>query len=256
MTNKWKFIFLACVAIANAKSVKLPKSAKQAEKLPFEFNEVIPNAFGQSGFGGTWISGKEFTYSSGGNFTKFDVITQTEEVVLTRDYADGKGWSGVSYRYSPDRSKILVRHSQRQIFRHSTVSKFSIINPNAPESAEYKVANGEEIQTAFIAPNSKVLGYVLDNNIYTVDLDTLGLPQVITSDGETDVIYNGVPDWVYEEEVLGTDAASWFSPNGEMLAYAKFNDSQVREAVYDVYGDGQYPTEVHLRYPKVCLLTF
>lgn len=256
MTNRWKLLLLACVTIAYAKSIKQSKSAKQSEKVPFEFDEVIPNAFGQSGFGGTWISGTEFTYTTGGNFSKFDVTTETTVPVLTSAYATGKGWSGVSYRYSPDQSKILVRYAQRQIFRHSTVSRFSIIDPNNLELAEYKVAGGEEIQTAFIAPNSEVLGYVKDNNIYTVNLQTLGLPQMITADGETGVIYNGVPDWVYEEEVLGTDAASWFSPNGEKLAYARFDDRLVHEAVYDIYGDNQYPTEVHLRYPKVRLLTF
>jgi dipeptidyl-peptidase 4 len=64
-------------------------------------------------------------------------------------------------------------------------------------------------------------------------------------------IYNGIPDWVYEEEVLSTDAATWFSPNGNHFAFAQFNDTKVKEAVYDVYGDKQYPEEVHLRYPKV-----
>ena len=27
----------------------------------------------------------------------------------------------------------------------------------------------------------------------------------ITDDGETDSVFNGVPDWVYEEEILGTE---------------------------------------------------
>lgn len=62
-----------------------------------------------------------------------------------------------------------------------------------------------------------------------------------------------IPDWVYEEEMLGTDAASWISPDDKYLAFIRFDDTNVKEAVYDLYGDGeqQYPEEVHLRYPKV-----
>lgn len=63
------------------------------------------------------------------------------------------------------------------------------------------------------------------------------------------------PIQVYEEEVLGTDAASWFSPDGKYLAFIRFDDTDVREAVYDLYGEkSQYPESVHLKYPKVRLI--
>ena len=42
-----------------------------------------------------------------------------------------------------------------------------------------------------------------------------------------DAIYNGIPDWVYEEEVLGTNTAMHTSPDGQFMLYAQFNDSQV-----------------------------
>ena len=49
----------------------------------------------------------------------------------------------------------------------------------------------------------------------------------LTQDGEVDAIYNGIPDWVYEEEVLGTNTAMHTSPDGQLMLYAQFNDSQV-----------------------------
>lgn len=72
----------------------------------------------------------------------------------------------------------------------------------------------------------------------------------LTNDGVVGVVYNGVPDWVYEEEVFGTAGALWISPNGQRLAIASFNDKLVREFKYTLYND-QYETEVALRYPKV-----
>ena len=50
----------------------------------------------------------------------------------------------------------------------------------------------------------------------------------LTQNGEVDAIYNGIPDWVYEEEVLGTNTAMHTSPNGQFMLYAQFNDSKVK----------------------------
>lgn len=49
----------------------------------------------------------------------------------------------------------------------------------------------------------------------------------LTHDGSVDEIYNGIPDWVYEEEVLDTNKALHASPDGKFLAFAQFNDSMV-----------------------------
>jgi dipeptidyl-peptidase-4 len=252
-TAKWKIVVLVCAAAAitcDAKTI----SSKQSTKTPFEFDEVIPNRYGQRGFSGTWISGKEFTYTTGGNFVKYNVETNETVTILSSQYISAQSWSGPSFRFSADLTRILVRYSDRQIFRHSTVAKYSIIYPST-DRPEYKIAAAGEIQIAFFSPNGNGLSYIQDNNIYYIDFETDELPKVITGDGVPGVIYNGIPDWVYEEEVLGTDAASWFSPNGKNLAFIRFDDREVREAVYDLYGEGdqQYPEEVHLRYPKVML---
>lgn len=251
-TTKWKLVVLvyaAAVIICEGKSIE-PKQLP--DKTPFQFDEVVPNNYGQRTFGGTWISGNEFTYMNNGSFVKYNIDTQSEEIILSRDYIVSKSWSGPSYRFSGDLSRILVRYSQRQIFRHSTVSRFSIIMTNSLTDPEFKIADGQEIQIAFFSQNGNGLAYIQDNNIYYLNFETGGLPTMVTGDGVPGVVYNGIPDWVYEEEVLGTDAASWFSPNGRMLAFVKFNDTNVREAVYDVYGESDsYPQEIHLRYPKV-----
>lgn len=243
---------LVCAAAVITSDAKSINPQQTPEKTPFEFNEVIPNRYGQSGFGGTWISENEFTYTFNGSFVKYNVDSNLTETILSREIILTNSWSGPSYRLSADLERILVRHSSRQIFRHSTVAKFSIIMAKNPLEPEYQIANGGEIQIAFFSQSGNGLGYIQDNNIYYLNFDTPGLPTVVTGDGVPGVVYNGIPDWVYEEEVLGSDAASWFSPNGRKLAFIKFDDTNVREAVYNIYGEAdQYPEEVHLRYPKV-----
>lgn len=52
------------------------------------------------------------------------------------------------------------------------------------------------------------------------------------------------------EEVLGSGGALWFSPDGNKIAIASFDDTNVEEFTYILY-EGQYEREVALRYPKV-----
>lgn len=62
---------------------------------------------------------------------------------------------------------------------------------------------------------------------------------------------------VYYEEVFGRSNDAFYpSPLGSMLAYTEFDDSNVREVHFPVYGDPsdpytyQYPERVSVRYPK------
>ena len=62
-----------------------------------------------------------------------------------------------------------------------------------------------------------------------------------------DNVFNGIPDWVYEEEVLGVNYANHISNTGYKMAFAQFNDTLVQEFQYPHYGD---PNDVlHNQYP-------
>ncbi|XP_031343861.1 venom dipeptidyl peptidase 4-like isoform X2 [Photinus pyralis] len=117
--------------------------------------------------------------------------------------------------------------------------------------------NKKHLQTAQWAPQGIGLVYIFENNIYYVaTISDIPKPRQITKDGATGIIFNGVPDWVYEEEVLGSGSALWFSPNGKYLAFGSFDDQRVLDYHYMVYGTpgdikDLYPTVVSLKYPKV-----
>lgn len=58
------------------------------------------------------------------------------------------------------------------------------------------------------------------------------------------------------EEVLKSDSAMQASPDGKYLLFATFNDTEVKDATYSIYGkpgelDSQYPSIMKLKYPKV-----
>ncbi|XP_038216477.1 apoptotic chromatin condensation inducer in the nucleus-like [Zerene cesonia] len=104
------------------------------------------------------------------------------------------------------------------------------------------------------------LGFLNTSNpILSADRQYILAPsevESITSDGIPGVIYNGHTDWVYEEDVMYTGQATWFSPDGKYLAFASFNDTLVETYSYYYYEDKSdpedlYPELVDLKYPKV-----
>lgn len=76
----------------------------------------------------------------------------------------------------------------------------------------------------------------------------------ITDDG-SQTIFNGICDWVYEEEVFATKTAAWLSPDNKKLAFVQFDDKPVSHITIPVYGipgvpRDQYPGLVDFPYPK------
>uniref|UniRef100_A0A8B9E6Y5 Fibroblast activation protein alpha n=1 Tax=Anser cygnoides TaxID=8845 RepID=A0A8B9E6Y5_ANSCY len=91
--------------------------------------------------------------------------------------------------------------------------------------------------------------YVYQNNIY-LKQSPREAPIKLTGDGKENEIFNGIPDWVYEEEMLATKYALWWSPSGRYLAYVQFNDSDIPVIEYSYFGEDQYPRKIIIPYPK------
>lgn len=55
--------------------------------------------------------------------------------------------------------------------------------------------------------------------------------------------------------MFGTHSALWWSPNGNFVAYAAFNDTEVPVIEYSFYSEDtlQYPKTIRIPYPKVCV---
>uniref|UniRef100_A0A8C4WIX1 A-type potassium channel modulatory protein DPP6 n=1 Tax=Gopherus evgoodei TaxID=1825980 RepID=A0A8C4WIX1_9SAUR len=92
--------------------------------------------------------------------------------------------------------------------------------------------------------------FIFENNIYYCA--HVGKQAIrVVSTGKEGVIFNGLNDWLYEEEILKTHIAHWWSPDGTRLAYATINDSRVPTMEIPVYTGSLYPTVKTYHYPKV-----
>ncbi len=150
-----------------------------------------------------------------------------------------------SYRFSPDEEGLLVATQTEGIYRHSSQGLYYILH--RPNNKLYPVYN-QPIRNVNFSPVDDKVAFSHQNNLYVKDLKSDQITP-ITQDGTFNSIINGTPDWVYEEE-FSTDQAYEWSPNGQYIAYVRFDESQVPEFSMDVYGQNLYPAQNRFKYPK------
>lgn len=149
---------------------------------------------------------------------------------------------------SPDLSKILIKSKTVKHWRHSSFGSYYIFDIKTKEF--YHIH--DNISLAHWSPNSNDIAYVLDNDVYLYSCKLGKTSKRVTYDGDEQV-FNGKPDWVYEEEIFGGDTALWWSPNGEYITFLKINETEVSEFPISYYVQDEdiiYPEIRKLKYPK------
>ncbi|XP_049310134.1 inactive dipeptidyl peptidase 10 isoform X3 [Bactrocera dorsalis] len=119
-----------------------------------------------------------------------------------------------------------------------------------PPPSNFQYPNGGAVK-AF--PQNQAIAFVYENDIYYKPKVQGELVCRITTTGRAGVVYNGIPDWTYENvpELNGRSSGLAFSPDGLFLAFLTFNDSDVNEYKYTWMGDDiKYPAVLTQRYPK------
>jgi dipeptidyl-peptidase-4 len=147
------------------------------------------------------------------------------------------------YEFNQDETKLLIYTESENIYRRSVLHKVYIYDL---ATKEVTLVNDKKILHPAFSPQSDKVAYVLDNNIYYLDLNTKETI-TITDDGDYNHI-NGNCDWVYEEEFEFTKAYEW-SAEGDFLAYYSFDQTLVPEYNFAIY-DKLYPTDYKYKYPK------
>ncbi|RLV91636.1 Dipeptidyl aminopeptidase B [Spathaspora sp. JA1] len=154
------------------------------------------------------------------------------------------------YIASPDLKSVILKTNVTGRFRHSTLALYWILN--IEHGKIHPVYNDQDlISTVSWSPDSSNIVFIYNNNIYLKNIQADSVKQ-ITSDGSTQ-LFNGKPDWVYEEEVFGSDIVLWWSPNGNKFTFLRSNNTQVPEFTIPYYtheGNQDYPEISKVKYPK------
>ena len=128
------------------------------------------------------------------------------------------------YIMSPDESKILIQTETKAIYRRSYTAVHYIYNVR--NNTLETLSDGGPQQVPLFSPDGNQIAFVRDNNIFLVKLLFGNSESQVTNDGKFNHVLNGIPDWVYEEE-FGFNRAFDFSADGTMLAYIRFDESEV-----------------------------
>jgi dipeptidyl-peptidase-4 len=151
------------------------------------------------------------------------------------------------YSISSTGHHILVWRETQSIYRRSSESM--VYDYDVRRNYVKPITDsGKKVRIPTFSPDGRMVAFVRDNNIWIrkFDFDT---EVQVTKDGEINKILNGVTDWVYEEEFSVINLMAW-SPDNEILAFVRFDESEVKENSMQIYGDGTYPGYYRYKYPR------
>ena len=195
--------------------------------------------------------GQHYTRREGGKIVQYNLLSgeQTQVLFDASKVSGAAGFDGNmdSYRFSDDERQILITAGTESIYRHSTRANFYVYDRVARQlRAVYPQG---KVRYATLNPAGTKVAFVYNNNLHYTDLAT-GTVTTVTQDGRENAIINGATDWVYEEEFAIWQGFQW-SPDGERIAYLRFDETQVPEFTMPMYNDDLYPEYVTFKYPKV-----
>ncbi|KAJ2996363.1 hypothetical protein NUW58_g995 [Xylaria curta] len=219
------------------------------------WNETYVNngQFRASSIAVSWLSGGEdgqYIYQADdGALILENFVTGESSTFVSADVIPDGLWE---YWIHSDLSKVLFATNYTKQYRHSYFADYSVLDLTSGKVTPLVDDQVGDIQYAEFAPVGDAIAFVRGNNLF-VKLN--GTISQITDDGSPDQ-FNGVPDWVYEEEIFGGRSALWWSPDGQKLAYLGFNETGVETFTVPLFMDNQkiapvYPVNLDLRYPKV-----
>ena len=150
------------------------------------------------------------------------------------------------YEFTADESKIVLAIDEESIWRRSTLA-FYYVYDIAAKTLTLVADTNTKLHFAVLSEDGTKVLFARDCDLFYQELATGKITQ-ITRDGKPNAILNGYADWVYEEELDMSRAASW-SPDGTKIAFLRFDESRVKEYNFALY-DELYPTDFKYKYPK------
>ncbi|KAJ8016870.1 hypothetical protein DPEC_G00011830 [Dallia pectoralis] len=159
--------------------------------------------------------------------------------------------STTKFQMSADKRFVLLAYNIQPVYSQSFTASYNIYNVANGDLLELHLPAGENtvIQYAAWGPQGNQLVYVFEGDIY-YQPDMNSKPLRLTSTGREGLVVNGLTDWLYEEEVLLSYHAHWWSNDGARLAYLNINNTATPQMEIPHFLGGAYPSNIFIPYPK------
>ena len=143
----------------------------------------------------------------------------------------------------------LQEKTRRQQYRYSYFAKYCLQDNRRNTN---KGLSDSELRDVEISSDGKYIAYGKGQDLFLYKTD-FNTEVAITLKRQSDV-FNGMSDWLYEEE-FGITKMYAFSPDNEQIAFIRLEESGVPTFTWQTYlNEGEesskYPEEHSLRYPR------
>lgn len=152
------------------------------------------------------------------------------------------------YQWSEDGRYVLVFTNTKKFRRYKSLGDYWLLNLEIGQLRQIAPdADPSTLMYAKFSPDSQYVAFVREHNIYLESVDGSASKQ-LTNDG-SNLIVNGIGDWVNEEEFSLRDGFRW-SPDSKRIAYWQFDTEGVGTFYMIKNTDDVYSKPLPLQYPK------
>ncbi|XP_030604533.1 inactive dipeptidyl peptidase 10-like isoform X2 [Archocentrus centrarchus] len=242
-------IVVVCSLITMSVVVLTPAELPGSSKSRLTVADLYKPEFSAHNPEAKWISDSEVVYRNrDGDVIKFDFALNETEVLLSHSIF--VSFKVAKYSLSADLKYVLFAYDVKPMYRYSYTASYIVYNIYTREVLELNPpeVHNAVLQHAAWGRQGQQLIYIFENNIY-YQSDVRSNSLRITSSGMEGVIFNGLTDWLYEEEILHSYLAHWWSPDGERLAFLTINDTLVPNMVLPQFTGSTYPRGLQYPYP-------
>uniref|UniRef100_A0A670IDV3 Dipeptidyl peptidase like 10 n=1 Tax=Podarcis muralis TaxID=64176 RepID=A0A670IDV3_PODMU len=243
-------ILVVCSLITMSVILLTPDELSNSSESRLSLEDLFRKEFIVHNPEAKWINDTEVVYKSRlGHVVKLNVETNTSTLLL--ENATFVTFKASRYSVSPDLKYVLLAYDIKQVFHYSYTASYVIYNIRTREVWELNPPEVEDsvLQYAAWGVQGQQLIYIFENNIY-YQPDVKSSSLRLTSSGKEGIVFNGIADWLYEEELLHSHITHWWSPDGERLAFLMINDSLVPNMVIPRFTGFLYPRGKQYPYPK------
>ncbi|EDV21064.1 uncharacterized protein TRIADDRAFT_64278 [Trichoplax adhaerens] len=218
----------------------------------FGISELYNGSFYARSVYVSWISDTSYEYTdTNGDLVEYDVSTNTTKVLLPYSQKNllkiARSW------ISPDGLFLLLSYQMRYLYRYSFYARYIVYRISDKQIFYLEpMGSGKELRYMGWSASGHKLSFVFGNDVYVLSDPTNDKNMVrLTTTGVDKVVFNGVPDWNNEEEILSSNNAIYWSKGSTYVCYGSFNATGVGSAHWVLYnGKGSYTSIVKVPYPK------